>query len=362
MVPVPAGATETATGKPSVPLIVGITAVVLIGLAAGFVAMRKSRQAPLQQTPGLSLSDSGVTRRQTPDSLVLGTNPLMTGTATGLKVATSSGGAEFGNYRLERIIGQGGMGTTFLASRTRDDFPVVVKVPHDHLLAKPEFVNRFLLEGSLGATLHHPGIIRIYEAGEFQGCPFIAMELVEGTPLEKILENGQRLPLRRALEVTRDLALALDYAHMKGVVHRDLKPDNIMILTTGHAKLMDYGIARLLGSEGLTATGIYVGTPLYSAPESLRPGEVDTQSDLYSLGIILYRMLSGTLPFVSSNPLEVLRQHSSEPLPPFPPETEPPDDVRLLVERLTAKRKEDRYKTAELFLRDLDAVLNKGTG
>ncbi len=339
--------------------LLGIAVCLLLAVAAALVVLlRRSTRREAQGRATSAEPPRAQTARERLRTLSR-TTPLFTGGSPSPYDTLANAGTPFGGYLLEKVLGQGGMGTTFLARRTRDSFPVVVKVPHDHLLTKPEFVNRFLLEGSLGATLHHPGIIRIYEAGEVEGYPFIAMELVEGASLEKTLENGQRLPLRRALDITRDIALALDYAHMKGVVHRDLKPDNIMILETGHAKVMDYGIARILGSEGLTATGIYVGTPVYSAPESLSPSDVDTQSDLYSLGIILFRMLSGRLPFTSANPLEILQKHALEPLPVFPEDLAIPTEVRLLVERLTAKNKADRYATAELFLRELDAFLNR---
>lgn len=330
-------------------------------IAALVLLLRKRSARPSGPSGAPARSPSTPTARESLKTLGRTTHLEAAGRATQVESSGSSG-SPFGGYTLEKVLGHGGMGTTFLARRSRDGFPVVVKVPHDHLLSKPEFVSRFLLEGSLGATLHHPGIIRIYEAGEVEGIPYIAMELVEGTSLEKLLENGQRLPVRQALEITREIALALDYAHMKGVVHRDLKPENIMILPTGHAKVMDYGIARILGSDGLTATGIYVGTPVYSAPESLSPSAVDTQSDLYSLGIILFRMLSGQLPFVSPNPLEVLQKHSSEPLPPFADDLSVPAEVRGLVERLTAKKKEERFATAEVFLRELDSFLNRAPG
>ena len=163
------------------------------------------------------------------------------------------------------------MGTTYAARRLRDGFPVALKVPHEHILEEPEFVERFLREGALGAMLHHPNIVRIYEAGEHAGRPFIAMEIVPGTTLERILRKEQRLPLARALHVARGIALALDYAHMKGIVHRDLKPENVMILPDGEVKVMDYGIARRMDVSGLTATDAYLGTPNYSAPESLTP-------------------------------------------------------------------------------------------
>jgi hypothetical protein len=263
--------------------------------------------------------------------------------------------ADFGAYTLEGMLGRGGMGTTYLARRKRDSLPVAIKVPHDHLLDQPEFAQRFLREGALGSTLHHPNIIRVYEAEKLGNQPYIVMELIEGETLEKLLRRERILSPAVALEISRDIALALDYARLKGVVHRDLKPDNIMMLKRGGLKVMDYGIARTLDS-GLTSSEAYLGTPTYSAPESTL-GKVDQQSDLYSLGIILFRMLTGDPPFRSIDPLEVLQMHRSAPLPPFPKELDLPDSIFLLVGRLAAKEKSDRYPDAESFLVDLNRVL-----
>ena len=287
-------------------------------------------------------------RRSASASSSAGARPLKEGTDT-----------RFGAYELEGILGRGGMGTTFVARRLRDGFQVALKVPHEHILEEPEFVERFLREGALGALLRHPNIVRVYEAGEYDERPFIAMELVPGTTLERVLRKESRLPLARALQISRGIALALDYAHLKGIVHRDLKPENVMVLPDGEVKVMDYGIARRMDVGGLTATDVYLGTPHYSAPESLVPSEVGPQSDLYSLGVILFRMLSGALPFSAPTPFELLHKHAHEPLPPFPPELGILPEVYGLLMELTAKSKAERYATAELFLRDLDQILNR---
>lgn len=266
---------------------------------------------------------------------------------------------DFGAYSLEAILGRGGMGTTYLAARKRDNLPVALKVPHEHLVDNPEFIQRFLREGSLGSTLHHPNIIRVFEAGKAGDRAFIAMELLSGVTLEKKLRQDGALPIREALEVVREIALALDYARLKGIVHRDLKPDNIFLPEKGGVKVMDYGIARIMDSPGLTSSEAYLGTPSYSSPEAIAASDVDQRSDLYSLGIILFRMLSGELPFQSKNPLEVLEMHRSKPLPEFSPSLRIPDNVAQLVRRLSAKKREDRYPDAEAFLTDLNAVLNQ---
>ncbi|MCI0416783.1 protein kinase, partial [bacterium] len=264
-----------------------------------------------------------------------------------------------GGFQLMGVLGHGGMGTTFLAKRTRDGLPVALKMPHDHLLDDPQFVQRFVREGSLGSTLHHPNIIRILEASKVEDKPFIAMELLEGETLEKKLRREGHLTVRNSLEIARDVALALDYARFKGIVHRDLKPENIMILDRGGLKVLDYGIAHLMDSPGLTTSGTFLGTPSYGAPESRNPAEVDQQSDLYSLGIILYRCLAGNLPFYSDDPLVVLDMHRSKSLPPFPPESNLPDSIFRLVQKLTEKNKTNRFENAESFLVELNRIINQ---
>lgn len=368
--PTPATAPEPAP-RASLPVVGAVVGGVALVLVLGFLWRRRVVRQPAASEVASSDPSTRIeirpARTAAPAARVSGSSHVSTISPAPVPVGnTMALGAQpgpatdipFGEYVLEGILGQGGMGTTYRARRERDGLSMVVKVPHDHLLAKPEFVQRFVREGQLGATLHHPNIIRLFEAGEIGGRPFIAMELLEGITLEKRLEGGAPVPLAEALHVTRDVALALDYAHLKGVVHRDLKPENVMLCKDGAAKVMDYGIARVLGSSGLTATDMYLGTPLYSAPESMLPTGVDSQSDIYSLGIILYRMLTGRLPFHSTNPLDLLRMHMSEPLPPFPPGLQQ-SPVWDLVCRMTAKQRSDRYADAEILLRDLDAILNR---
>jgi serine/threonine-protein kinase len=246
-----------------------------------------------------------------------------------------------------------------MARRTRDDLAVAIKIPHEHVLEQEDFVTRFRREGSLGATLHHPNIVKILEAGEVDGKPFIAMELLGGETLEKLLKREQRLSPRQALEVTRGIALALDYAHLKGIVHRDLKPDNIMVLTDGTVKVMDYGIARQADMTTLTSSFTFLGTALYASPEAFHASEVDARSDLYSLGIVLFRMLTGTLPFTGTHTLELIHKHVNEPLPPFPPELALSRELFRLVFQMTAKSKDDRFQSAEALLRELDLILDR---
>lgn len=329
---------------PMIRVILGV-AVLLIGAAAIAAGLflkgdRASRSLVDTLTP---------TRRMAPETVNLAHATPLPDTIK----------PRFGDYRLSMVLGRGGMATTYLAERTRDKVMVAIKIPHEHLLDEPEFVDRFVREGSLGATIHHPNIVRIFDAGTVGNRPFIAMELLDGMTLEQLLAADGALGVRSALEIARGVGLALDYAHVKGIVHRDLKPENVMVLPDSSIKVMDFGIARIKDAPGLTATNAYIGTPLYSAPECLKPAEVDARSDLYTLGIIMYRMLTNRLPFEAASPIELLRQHRDEPLPNFPRELAVPTRVEEMVRRLAAKNKDDRYPSAESFLHDLNQLLNQ---
>ncbi|MDQ7088485.1 MAG: protein kinase [Acidobacteriota bacterium] len=282
----------------------------------------------------------------------------LTPTFAGPGQAQAGEGSQFGPYRIMALLGRGGMASTYRARRVGDEREMALKIPYAHLLEEQEFVARFLREGGLGATLHHPNIVRIFEAGEQQGVPFIAMELLRGETLEARIARVGRLELREALDILRGIALALDYAHLKGVVHRDLKPENVMCLTGGGVKVMDYGIARVLDGSNLTASHSFLGTPNYAAPESFDPARVDGRSDLYSLGIIAYRMLAGRLPFTGGSPLEILDQHRRAPLPALPGEAVIPPRVEAMVRRMTDKSPARRFESAEALLRELNAILN----
>jgi len=323
----------------------GILLVVVIGLVVVVLVLRRRRAGrPSVERPEY---DTTPTRRVDTSA----------GAAPDTGSPSVAGLPLIGGYRVLGRLGLGGMATAFRAEQTRDGQAVVLKIPHEHLLDDREFVERFLREGSLGATIHHPNIIRIFEAGTYERTPFIAMELVDGETLESRLARDGALPAAEALEIARGIALALDYAHVKGVVHRDIKPDNVMLLADGSVKVMDFGIARVDAAPGLTATHTYLGTPLYSAPEAIDPGQVGPHSDIYSLGIVLYRMLTNRVPFEAPSPLKVVELHRKAPLPPLAPELGIPAPVEAMVRRLTAKRKEDRYPSAESFLDDLNRYL-----
>lgn len=278
----------------------------------------------------------------------------------GFSPRTAMAGRTFGRYVVEDRLGSGGMATTYLARRLADGREVALKVPHEHCLDDESFRRRFVREGRLGAQLHHPNIVRILEAGEEGATPYLAMELVRGTTLRDQLRTAGELPLDTALDLARQIAEALDYAHSKGVIHRDLKPENLMILPDGRLVVMDFGIARVEGGAGLTATSVFVGTPAYAAPEAIAGEVVDHRLDLYALGILLLEMLEGGLPFAGASPLEQLQRHLEGRLPERGElNRHIPDDVWELITGLTARDRDERFPAAEAFLVALRDVLRR---
>lgn len=262
-----------------------------------------------------------------------------------------------GGYRLLEILGRGGMATTYLAERLADGKEVALKVPHD--TGDPSFHSRFIREGRLGQTLHHPRLVRIFEAGEESGKAFLAMERIPGQTLRAQIDAGPAtLPVRRVLEIVGEIAEGLDYAHSKGVVHRDLKPENIMLKPDGSLKVMDFGIARFDDQPGLTAAGYLFGSPLYAAPEQVQEGKSDHRADLYSLGVLFFELLEGKPPFVSESVFRILEMHRDEPLPdPAALTFPPPPEVWQVVARLLAKKPADRFATAQELLVALKGLL-----
>jgi hypothetical protein len=272
--------------------------------------------------------------------------------------ATKGVGERFGEYLLLDPLGKGGMATVFLAERNAEH--VALKRPLAAFLEDPEFLERFLREAEIGRTLHHPNIIRIFERGHVDGVPYFTMELVEGETLQAHIRKLGALPAKAATKIIAQVAEALDYAHLKGVVHRDLKPSNIMILEDGTVKVMDYGIARARRFEGLTVTGAFLGTPDYVAPETAEGKGADSRSDLYSLGIVFYEILTGKKPFVGDTPFATLRKHVSEaPTPPSVVVPGVPRQLEAIILRLLQKDPEQRYPGAEELLIELREYLNR---
>jgi len=264
----------------------------------------------------------------------------------------------FGEYTLLRCIGRGGMATVYEATRRGETF--ALKRPLAALLDDELFRERFLREAELGRTLHHPNIVRIFDRGVVGETPYFAMELVPGETLRALLDREGPLDVLRAARVTAQVAEALDYAHHKGVIHRDLKPSNIMLEPSGEVKVMDYGIARAQHLEGLTTTGTFLGTPYYAAPETV-DGVAHPRSDLYSLGVVLFEMLTGSVPFQGDNAFVVMRRHCDRP-PPVPSSLRRTVSVGLdrIVLRLLSKDPADRPSAEDLLNALADHVAEAG--
>ncbi|MBN2369452.1 MAG: protein kinase [Vicinamibacteria bacterium] len=268
------------------------------------------------------------------------------------------GGEIFGEYLLFEQIGKGGMAAVYKAERHGE--VVALKRPLAGLLDDQEFLQRFIREAEIGRTLHHPNIIRIFERGEALGVPFFTMELIDGENLGRRLRNQGRLDPTLSASFVYQIAEALDYAHLKEVVHRDVKPSNIMITREGTVKVMDYGIARARSFDGLTVTGAFLGTPDYVAPETAEGRGTDGRSDLYSLGVVFYEMVTGRRPFVGDTHYATLKKHCLE--PPTPPsDLEPgvPEEIEAMILRLLQKDPAERYATAGELLSDLRSFLNR---
>ena len=225
-----------------------------------------------------------------------------------------------GRYELHRTIGRGGMAEVHLARDQLLDRPVAIKILFPEFATDPSFVARFRREAQSAANLNHPNIVGVYDWGKEAGTYYIVMEYVDGRSLSEILRSEGPLHPRRAADIAADVAGALGFAHRNGVVHRDIKPGNVLITTTGQVKVADFGIARAIrdgAEEHLTQTGSVMGTATYFSPEQAQGKPVDPRSDLYSLGIVLYEMVSGRPPFQGDSPVAIAYKHVQESPPPL---------------------------------------------
>jgi serine/threonine-protein kinase len=220
-----------------------------------------------------------------------------------------------GRYRVLRKLGQGGMGSVYLAEQVSVARKVALKVLHGDFAADEDFVKRFRLEARLAASLNHRNVITIHEFDQADdGSLFIAMEYLEGHTLNDLIRDHGALPVGRAVRLGLQIAQGLEAAHRAGVIHRDIKPHNIMVVAGDEVKLMDFGIARLqdAAGSGLTRTGVVMGTPAYMAPEQIEGGDVTERTDIYAFGIVLYEMLAGSVPFMAATPRAILTKHLQE--------------------------------------------------
>ena len=260
-----------------------------------------------------------------------------------------------GRYKLGEMIGTGGMADVYVAEDTRLARQVAVKVLRSDLARDPSFVARFRKEALAAAALNHPGIVAVYDSGE-EPAPYIVMELISGHTLRELIHKGERVPLKRALEIGEGILAALEYSHQAGIVHRDIKPANIMITDHGDVKVMDFGIARALADLGATLTSTWnvVGTAQYLSPEQALGEVADLRSDIYSTGCLLYEVLTGKPPFSGETPVSIAYQHvSGVVVPPSSIVADLPEGIDTLLTVALAKNPDDRYQSAGLMLDDL---------
>jgi len=262
-----------------------------------------------------------------------------------------------GRYKVVRKLGAGGMANVYLAEDQELGRRVAIKILNERHANDDQFVERFRREAKNAAALSHPNIVSIYDRGEAEGTYYIAMEYLDGRSLKELILSRGPAPLNVTIEYVRQILSALRFAHRHGIVHRDIKPHNVLVDAEGRVKVTDFGIARAGASE-MTEAGSIVGTAQYLSPEQARGTAVDQRSDLYSLGIVFYELLTGTLPFNGDTPVEIAMKHLSQtPQPPSQLRPELPHDLDLVVTRALAKDPDDRYQTAEEMLLDLEELL-----
>ncbi len=263
-----------------------------------------------------------------------------------------------GRYKLEAKLGSGGMSTVYLARDATLDRQVAVKVMHREMSEQPDQLERFRQEARAVAKLSHPNVVAVIDAGEDGGYPYIVFEYVEGETLKQRIARVGALDTQEALAYAIEIARGLTVAHARNMVHRDVKPQNVLIDAEGRAKLTDFGISRQLEQDGMTATGRVLGTTDYVAPEQAMGHGADPRSDLYSLGVVLYEMLIGQVPFHADSQVGVAMKHVNEELPDVQQRRpEISAAAALVVERATAKEPAKRYQEVGEMIDDLSTAL-----
>ena len=258
-------------------------------------------------------------------------------------------------YELNHLIARGGMAEVYRAHDRLLDRPVALKVLFPELSVDRSFVERFRREAQAAANLSHPNIVPVFDWGEDTGTYFIVMEFIDGRPLSSILKSAGPLSAERTADIGAHVAAALGYAHKHGVVHRDVKPGNVLITDDGQVKVTDFGIARAVNTEeSLTQTGAVMGTATYFSPEQAEGLGVDARSDIYSLGVVLFEMVTGRPPFLGDSPVAVASKHVRD-NPPAPRELNPqiPPTFEAIILKSMAKNPAHRYATAEELRADL---------
>lgn len=266
-------------------------------------------------------------------------------------------------YRIEKLIGSGAMAKVYLAVQKSLERKVALKLMASTMLSDPTFSERFLKEGKIVAQLNHPNIVTIFDIGLTDSCYYMAMEYVDGGhTLKELIQGG--MDVEQSVAILRQIAAALGYAHRQGFVHRDVKPANILLRKDDIPVLSDFGIAKSFDGTQMTAVGSTMGTPSYMSPEQIRGGEVDARSDLYSLGVVFFEMLTGKKPYEADSIPAVLWKHVNDSVPKLPKRL---TAFQPIVDKLMAKESDDRFPTAEMLVAainkiDIKAVANAPVG
>lgn len=257
--------------------------------------------------------------------------------------------------RIEQLLGQGGMGSVYKAWNINLDIPVVIKFLDSRFNKNPQLVEQFFLEARTTARLDSPYIVRIMQVGEENGHYFIQMEFVEGESLQKKIERESPLPLPLALNFLHQIALGLKVAHLHGVIHRDIKPDNILIHKKGILKIVDFGLVKLLehNMPDFTPEKL-LGSPHYLSPEQCEGKTMDARSDIYSLGVIFYFMITGKLPFQENTPLAIAASRLySPPISPLSIIPSLPQGLEIIIKKMMARSLDERYQSIDFLLEDI---------
>ncbi|MDX6423764.1 MAG: eukaryotic-like serine/threonine-protein kinase [Gaiellaceae bacterium] len=261
-----------------------------------------------------------------------------------------------GRYKIIRKLGSGGMANVYLAEDQELGRRVAIKILNERHANDEQFVDRFRREAKHAAGLSHPNIVAIYDRGEAEGTYYIAMEYLDGRSLKELIVARGPAPVHVAIDYARKILDALRFSHRNGIVHRDIKPHNVIVDAEGRVKVTDFGIARA-GTSQMTEVGSIIGTAQYLSPEQAKGAPVDQTSDLYSVGIVLYELLTGKVPFTGDSPVEIAMKHiSAVPEPPSSLRPDIPEDLDLIVLRALGKTPEDRYPSAEEMDKDLARV------
>jgi serine/threonine protein kinase len=269
----------------------------------------------------------------------------------------TTGSTFAGRYQVIEELGKGGMGRIYKVFDTKIKEKVALKLIRPDIASDPETIDRFSNEVRLARKIGHRNVCRMFDIGEAEGAHYITMEYVQGEDLKSMIRMSGSLSLGMLLSVGKQICDGLAEAHALGIVHRDLKPQNIMIDKNGNAKIMDFGIARSLAAKGITGAGVMIGTPEYMSPEQAEAKEIDARSDIYSLGIVLYEMATGRVPFEGETALSVAMKHKGE-APKSPKQLNPhiPDDLGGVILKCLEKDKSKRYQTAATLRDELDRI------